>query len=282
MGEEHPTTGIGLCGSLSVAIAMMTHPGLVRHNNEDVVACVLPDRSGIARGALVLVADGMGGHAAGEVASALAADTIRRFFREHGGPPDTMLKAAFAAANDAILERGRADPACAGMGTTCTALALRGDAAFLAHIGDSRAYLLRDGRFEQISEDHSLVAQLVRDGALTREQARRHPQRHVILRALGVEPTAEPAVWPQGLPLRRGDNFVLCSDGLSDLIDDRTIGDTIGRLTPPRACAALIEAALAAGGTDNVSVAVLAVGAAGSPAGDDATTRPRTLLQDPP
>jgi serine/threonine protein phosphatase PrpC len=264
MGEQGATAEIGLSRSLSVAVAMMTHPGLVRQNNEDVVACVLPDegKSAGARGVLALVADGMGGHAAGEVASALAADTIRRLYREREGAPEEVLTAAFAAANEAICRRGKADPACAGMGTTCTALALRAEAAFLAHIGDSRAYLLRERRLRQISEDHSLVAQLVRDGALTPEQAARSPQRHVILRALGTEPAAEPAVWSQGLPLHPGDVFVLCSDGLTDLVDDRTIGDIAGRLAPSAACAALIEAALAAGGIDNVSVGVLAIRAA--------------------
>jgi serine/threonine protein phosphatase PrpC len=262
MGEEYATTEIGLSGSLSVAVAMTTHPGLVRQNNEDVIACIVPDEgeSAASRGLLAIVADGMGGHAAGEVASAIAADTIRRLYSKRDGSPDEVLKAAFAAANEAICRRARADPACAGMGTTCTVLALRGETAFLAHIGDSRAYLLREGRLRQISEDHSLVAQLVRDGALTPEQAAKSPQRHVILRALGTEPAAEPAVWSQGLPLYPGDVFVLCSDGLTDLVDDRTIGDIVGqRLAPSGACAALIEAALAAGGIDNVSVGVLAI-----------------------
>ena len=270
MGEGCATTEIGLAGSLPVAVTMATHPGLVRQNNEDVVACVLPDKEGIetARGVLAIVADGMGGHAAGEVASAIAADTIRRLYYEIEGSPDAVLKAAFAAANEAICRRSRADPACAGMGTTCTVLALRDDAAFLAHIGDSRAYLLREGRLRQISEDHSLVAQLMRDGALTREQAAKSPQRHVILRALGTEPAAEPAVWSQGLPLRPGDVFVLCSDGLTDLVDDCMIGDIVGHLAPVGACAALIEAALAAGGIDNVSVGVLAIGTARPQSGD--------------
>lgn len=258
------TTEFALCGSLSVTVAMLTHPGLVRPNNEDVVACLAPPASGGAagRGVLALVADGMGGHAAGEVAAAIAADTVRRVYCEFQGSPGVVLKAAFAAANEAIWRRSRTDPACAGMGTTCTALALCEDAAFLAHIGDSRAYLLRAGRLRQISEDHSLVAQLVRDGALTPEQAAKSPQRHVILRALGIEPAAEPVVWPQGLPLCPGDIFVLGSDGLTDLVDDAAIGAIAGRLAPSEASAALVEAALAAGGIDNVSVAVLAVGTA--------------------
>ncbi len=284
MSEGRATTGNGPSGSLSVSGAMLTHPGLVRQNNEDVVAYVLPDAGEAAavRGALALVADGMGGHAAGEVASAIAADTIRRLYYARDGAPGDVLQAAFAAANEAIYRRGMADPACAGMGTTCTVLAWRDGAAFLAHIGDSRAYLLRDGRLQQISEDHSLVAQLVRDGALTEEQAAKSPQRHVILRALGTEPIAAPAVWSQGMPLCPGDVFVLCSDGLSDLVDDGTIGGIVGRLAPPEACEALIEAALAAGGRDNVSVGVFAVTATRPRSEDEVTTRPRPLSRDGP
>jgi serine/threonine protein phosphatase PrpC len=260
MAKERATAEIDPLGSLLVTGAMLTHPGLVRQNNEDVVACVFRDQGKTAgRGALALVADGMGGHAAGEVASAIAADTVRRLYYERDGLPGAVLTAAFAAANEAIYRRGMVDPACAGMGTTCTALAWRDGAAFLAHIGDSRAYLLRDLRLRQISEDHSLVAQLVRDGVLTREQAAKSPQRHVILRALGTEPVSEPIVWSQGLPLCPGDVFVLCSDGLTDLIDDDAIGDIVGHLAPAEACAALIDAALAAGGIDNVSVGVFAI-----------------------
>jgi serine/threonine protein phosphatase PrpC len=259
-------------GSLAVIGAVATHPGLVRCNNEDVVLCVLPDAD--ERGTLAIVADGMGGHAAGEVASAIATETIRRLYYERGGSAPEVLAAAFAAANEAIYRRSATDPACAGMGTTCTVLALREDAAFLAHIGDSRAYLLRDSGLHQISEDHSLVAQLVRDGVLTPEQAAKSPQRHIILRALGIEPIAEAAVWSQGLPLRPGDVFVLCSDGLSDLVDDATIGDVVARLAPDEACAALVEAALAAGGRDNVSVGVFAIHAARV---TNAPTHPRPL-----
>jgi protein phosphatase len=278
------TAGIGPSGLLSVIGTMSTHPGLVRHNNEDAVVAVLPDADQRAaeRGALAIVADGMGGHAAGEVASAIAADTIRRLYYQHDGSPAEALQAAFVAANEAIYRRSTTDPACAGMGTTCTVLALREDGAFLAHIGDSRAYLLRNGYLHQISEDHSLVAQLVRDGVLTEGQAAKSPQRHIILRALGTEPTAEPAVWSQGLPLSPGDVFVLCSDGLTDLVDDGTIGDIVARLEPHEACAALIDAALAAGGNDNVSVGVFAIEAARPRSGDNATTRPRPSSRGEP
>lgn len=145
------------------------------------------------------------------------------------------------------------------MGTTCTVLAVRDGMAYLAHIGDSRAYLLRDRKLRQISEDHSLVAQLVRDGAITEEEAVRSPQRHVIVRALGLEPSVKPYISRKGLPLQAGDALLLCSDGLSDLVDDETIATTVARLPPAEACQELLDRALAAGGTDNISVGVFAV-----------------------
>lgn len=265
--------------ALPVSGTMLSHPGCVRELNEDVVAYVLPTDAERAagRGALALVADGMGGHAAGEVASRIAADTLLRLYYQLKGSPPEVLMASFKAANRAIRQHSRANSACAGMGTTCTALALNCDSAYLAHIGDSRAYLLRDGHLKQISEDHSLVAQLVREGSLTEDEAARSPERNVILRALGTEPSIKPSISREGFPLRAGDRFILCSDGLSDLIDNQTIIETVARLVPFDACRALVDAALAAGGTDNVSVGVFVVGdAPGQPAAPR-TTRPIEL-----
>jgi protein phosphatase len=240
---------------------MLSHPGCVREANEDAVAYVLPSAADPAgnHGMLALVADGMGGHAAGEVASRIAADTVVRLYYQLGGSPPDVLAACLAEANRLIRERSEAEAACAGMGTTCTALAVRDDTAFLAHIGDSRAYLLRDRRLRQISEDHSLVAQLVRDGAITEEEAVRSPQRNVIVRALGLEPSVKPYISRKGVPLQAGDALVLCSDGLSDLVDDETIAATVAGLVPAVACQELLDRALAASGTDNISVGVFAV-----------------------
>jgi protein phosphatase len=265
--------------ALSVSGTMLTHPGSVRELNEDVVAYVLPTEAQIAagRGALALVADGMGGHAAGEVASRIAAETVLRLYYQLEGSPPEVLEKCFRAANDAIHKRSQIDPACSGMGTTCTVLALKGGTAFVGHIGDSRAYLLRDGRLKQISEDHSLVAQLVREGALTEEEATRSPERNVILRALGTERSIEPSISREGFPLRAGDVFMICSDGLSDLVDDQVIAETIAGLAPFEACRALVDAALAAGGTDNVSVGVFVAGQANPPAVALRTTRPVEL-----
>jgi protein phosphatase len=231
---------------------------------------------------LALVADGMGGHAAGEVASQIAARTVLRLYYKLEGPPPEILANCLRTANQAIRKRSRTDPDCAGMGTTCTVLAICEGAAYLAHIGDSRAYLLRDGRLRQVSDDHSLVAKLVRDGVLTEEEAAPSPKRNVLLRALGIEASVDPTIWQRGFSLHAGDAFVLCSDGLSDLVDDALIAETVTRLTPFEACYALVDAALAAGGTDNVSVGVFAVGARGPQSELPRTTRPIELSRGAP
>jgi protein phosphatase len=269
---------------LLVTGTMLSHPGCVRELNEDVVAYVLPSDTVSRAGhdMLALVADGMGGHAAGEVASQIAVSTVLRLYYKLDGPPPEILAKCLRTANQAIRKRSRTDPACAGMGTTCTVLALRDGAAYLAHIGDSRAYLLRDGKLRQVSDDHSLVAKLVRDGVLTEEEAARSPKRNIILRALGIEPLVEPTIWQRGFSLQAGDAFVLCSDGLSDLVDDAVIAETVARLSPPEACQALIEAALHAGGTDNVSIGVFAVGDPRPQPEPPRTTRPLELSRGVP
>lgn len=261
--------------ALVLSGAMQSHPGLARPSNEDATAYVLPaPGSAFARnGSLALVADGVGGHAAGEVASRLAADTVRRTFYDRAGTVPDVLGACFEAANRVIHERSRSDPSCAGMATTCTAVAVRDGLAYLAHVGDSRAYLLREGRLRQISQDHSVVADLLRRGTITPEEATRSPYRSLILRALGRAPTVAALVWTEGLRLQPGDRIILCSDGLSDLVDDAAIAHAAATLDPLAACRALVAEALRNGGGDNVSLGVFAVEeqAAASPSPDEAT-----------
>jgi serine/threonine protein phosphatase PrpC len=262
--------------AMQIIGAMRTDPGLVRQLNEDTVAWVTPQDKAIAdsRGSLALVADGMGGHAAGEVASALAADVIRRLYYDLDGPVPKLLAAAFTAANRAILEYAAEHPECKGMGTTCTVLAFRDSQAWLAHIGDSRAYLLRDRELIQLSKDQTLVAKLVSDGTLTQEQADHSPMHNVILQALGTSQQMKPMIGSKGLPLELGDVLILCSDGVSNLVPDAKIADIASRLAPQEACDALIEAALAAGGHDNASLGVFSVTAEADPkAAAEPTTR---------
>lgn len=238
--------------------AMLSHAGRVREHNEDAVLYCIPhpDDSAAQLGVLALVADGMGGHAAGEVASAIAARTIRLLFYKEYVPVANALANAFSVANRLIYEESARNPDYEGMGTTCTAIVVRDQHLWLAHVGDSRAYIVRGGRIHQVSDDHSLVAALVRDGTMTPEDAATSPERNVILQALGTKPAVEPQIWDEGLPLRDGDTIVLCSDGLSDLVDDETIAATVAGHEPIEACQRLVDAALTAGGHDNISAGV--------------------------
>jgi protein phosphatase len=212
------------------------------------------------QGALLLVADGIGGHSAGEVASRMAADIICWQYYETNGLVPDVLRCCFAAANRAIHQRSLDEPGCAGMGTTCTVVAVVENHAYLAHVGDSRAYILRDETMCQISPDHTLVAELVRNGSLTAEEAARSPERHVIIKAMGTRPEVDPCVWTEGMPLRPGDRLVLCSDGLSDLVDDAAIQKIVGQHEPLEACEALIAQAIEGGGYDNISIGVFTLG----------------------
>ena len=247
--------------ALRVDAAMRTHVGRIRTVNEDFVCYVTPPEGdpAAARGSLALVADGMGGHAHGEVASTLAGEVIRRVYYELEGAVADVLAAAFTAAHRAILEWSEQNPECAGMGTTCTALALRDDQAWLAHIGDSRAYLLRQAVLTQLSDDQTLVAQMLRDGVLTAEEAANSPVKNVILQALGDPADIVPVIGSEALALVDGDVLILCTDGLSGMVDDAVIADIAARLPPHDACDALIEAALTAGGDDNISVGVFRI-----------------------
>src|SRR3712207_5675410 len=217
--------------------------GRQRQGNED---------SFFVRSPLFVVADGMGGAQAGEVASATA---VRAF--EDGlpsGPPTEALVRLIASANRTIHDRSRTDVQMAGMGTTLTAAYLaEDDAVVVAHVGDSRCYLLRDGDLVRLTRDHSLVGELVARGKLTEEQAEVHPQRSVITRALGPEPQVDVDV--DVFPARDGDMFLLCSDGLTSMVPETEVRRILsGGLSLERAGRELIQAANAAGGRDNITV----------------------------
>jgi PPM family protein phosphatase len=210
------------------------------------------------KGHLAIVADGLGGHAGGETASRLAVETISRVYYESADSdePHAALERAFLAANRVIHQRARAELPLYGMGTTCTALALCGRRAYCAHVGDSRLYLLRGGESYLMSEDHSAVMDLVRRGMLRREAARHHADRNVLLRALGTRPEITVTCWQKPFPWRAGDVFLLCSDGLYDLVEEAEMLSAAGA-EPAAACAALIELAKERGGHDNITVGVV-------------------------
>lgn len=271
-GPSRPATAPGrpddACApELRIEAAVASDPGCVREVNEDCARIIRPDSpEQLARhGVLAVVCDGMGGHEAGEVASQLAVDTIARHVAADNGDPLAMLPRALQAANRAIFAAADATPARRGMGTTCIALLLRGGLAYGAHVGDSRLYLIRHGELFRMTEDHSAVAQLVRDGIISREEARRHPDRNVISRALGSHRDVQVTGWPQPFAVHPGDTFLLSSDGLHDLVGEAELLATAGGTHPQVACDRLVALARQAGGHDNISVAILAMRAAEDP-----------------
>jgi protein phosphatase len=223
-----------------------SHEGLVRDHNED---------SGFAGPYLQLVADGVGGSAAGEVASATAAYVVSALAgAQWGSDPAELLTRAVSLAYEQLRRGSESDRSRTGMGTTFTALLIDDDRCALGHLGDSRAYLLRDGELSQLTHDHTYVQSLVDSGVITREQARTHPRKNVVVRALETTGTPQPDVLQ--LEIGVGDRFLVCSDGLSDLVEDDVIAACLGEQDPEAAAERLVEAALAAGGTDNVTAVV--------------------------
>lgn len=225
----------------------LSHTGLVRPGNEDYY---LVD---IEQG-LLAVADGMGGHQAGEVASHLALRALRdRLFDGTTGEPLPRILAAAAFANEIVYRSSLSSRERAGMGTTMTAVWVVGTRGFLVHIGDSRAYLFRDGQLQVLTNDHSFVGELVRNGGLTAEEARQHPRRNILTRALGTEGTA--SIDSQEIEFKAGDRLLLCTDGLYEVIPDGEIAAIMShyREVAP-AAQELLRVALERGGPDNVTV----------------------------
>lgn len=253
---------------------MRSDTGRHRPANEDCGQVIRPADAPrrTTKGMLALVADGMGGHAAGEVASRMAADTIRRVYYAHDGRPHQALKDAFEQANRDVHRTAQEDERLRGMGTTCTALVVRNGQAFSAHVGDSRLYLLRQGRLRRLSEDHSLVAEMLREGLLTEDDARHHEDRNVITRALGLRATVDVALWAEPFAVQAGDRFVLCSDGLYDLVDEDDIAAIVAREAPYEAGAQLVDLANARGGYDNITVGVIRI--------DPPETDAKTMARD--
>ncbi len=247
-----------------ITVGILSDMGCHRPDNEDCASYAHPQppRPEARRGLLALVADGMSGHAAGEVASEMAVRIIKRAYYRHYAEPHKALERAFHEANRRIHRTARHNPIYQGMGTTCTSLVLRGNAAYAAHVGDSRLYLVRDDTIYLMTEDHSIVMQMLRQGLIDPEQARQHPDKNVLLRALGTKPRVSVATWEQPLPVKADDRFILCTDGLSDLVQDAEIKAIVLADEPPAACENLIALAKQRGGYDNITVGVLCVKAA--------------------
>lgn len=242
-------------GTRVVEVASLCDLGCVRHNNEDRLdVFVLP-----VGGVLLMVADGMGGHAAGEVAAQIAVDTLSEACAtDWGQSVPKVLQKALVAANSRIRSEGAAKPTQRGMGTTATVLVLTDERSWFAHVGDSRLYRLRNGQLEQMSEDHSLVAEMVRGGLLSPSDAAGHPCRNVIVRALGSDPDICPQISQKPQAVLLDDVYLLCSDGLHDRVNDHEIADLL-EASPATACQTLVNLARERGGPDNISVVVCRV-----------------------
>ncbi len=258
---------------LRVLSSAVTHPGLVRKTNEDSV--LVTDR-------LVAVADGLGGHAAGEVASRIAVDRMREFAAIPDASPDDVL-AAIADANRLINLEAARRPDQAGMGTTLCGVGVvsvgGSQHCIVFNVGDSRVYSYREGVLSQVSVDHSEVQELQAAGRISQQAALRYPRRNVITRCLGSEPSPIPDLWV--FPPVAGERFLVCSDGLTGEVADETITRVLNEhLEPGPAASALLEHALAAGGRDNIAVIVVnldagTIGAHGSGDTADTDTTPR-------
>lgn len=247
--------------------AALTDVGLRRSNNQDSMAVVpaSTDERWRSRGHLFIVADGMGAHAAGELASKLSADIIPLTYHKlHDKPVAESLKQAIQEANHIIHSRGKANLDFEGMGTTTTALVLLPDHALAAHVGDSRLYRLRGSQFQQLSFDHSLVWELTAGGKRTGNISPGHIPRNIITRSLGPNPDVD--VDLEGpFPLQAGDTFLMCSDGLSGQLSDEEIGKVLASLPPKEAAQLLIHLANLRGGPDNITVIVVRVKSFGQP-----------------
>ncbi|MCA1833481.1 MAG: Stp1/IreP family PP2C-type Ser/Thr phosphatase [Actinomycetota bacterium] len=230
---------------MKLRVGASSDVGRSRERNED---------SYLASHPLYVVADGMGGHRGGAVASSMAVEVLSGMpQRDPAGLPERVREA-----NRAVFERQASDRAVAGMGTTVTAAVLDGSTLHLAHVGDSRAYLLRDGELRQLTEDHTLVHRMVQEGKISEEEAHTHPQRSILTRALGVDRDVE--VDELTVDVQEGDHVLLCSDGLTGMMRDESVREILeGHRDPQEAAEMLVDAANRAGGLDNITVVVMAL-----------------------
>jgi PPM family protein phosphatase len=255
-GEERPRLHARL------AIGARTDMGRVRENNEDKFDFLEPDEPAVlaTKGRFYAVADGMGGHQAGQIASELALKTVfRAYYADRTPDVGESLQRAVEEANRYLTDVARMIPERSGMGTTLTGAVVREDELFVVQVGDSRCYLLRDGRMEQVTEDHSWVQEQVRRGTMTLEEAETSPFRNVITRSLGAAPEVEPELFI--IKLEAGDRILLCSDGLTGMVDDGELFELARAGSASVATWNLVDRAVENGGKDNVTVLVLDVGA---------------------
>ncbi len=248
-------------------IGAVTDPGRTRRHNEDAYVVEPP---------LFAIADGMGGAQAGEVASRLATAALKEAGANGGG--ERRIADLIQEANRRVYDRSSSDPNTSGMGTTITVALVEDDRVSFGHVGDSRAYLIRNARMEQLTEDHSLVNELLKTGKLSREEAETHPQRSVITRALGTDPDVDVDTF--SVQAETGDLFLLCSDGLTDMVPEDSILEVVERYREDidGALRALVKAANRGGGQDNITVVAFEI--ADGVLANDGDTREQALPED--
>jgi serine/threonine protein phosphatase PrpC len=245
-------------------VACLTDVGRQRENNEDSCLYWEPrdEAEFLRKGRLAVIADGMGGYEGGQEASRLAVETVREIYSEAAeADPQPALVKAFASAHQRIQDYAETHPELRGMGTTCTAMVIRGRALHFAHVGDSRLYLIRGFVLSRLTRDHSYVGRLVESGIVRAEDAESHPQRHILTAALGSGNEVAADVSQQAVQLQQSDTLVLCTDGLWGLVNEQEVVNTVNEFGPEKCCRALVDMALKRGGPDNITVQIIRVGA---------------------
>jgi PPM family protein phosphatase len=245
-----------------VEVASLSDVGCLRDNNEDRFSYWEPadEKQLQHKGRLAIIADGMGGHEGGQEASRIAVETIQEVYSGSSTEgPRALLISGFQAAHQRILAYSCQNPALQGMGTTCTAVAVIGHDLYYAHVGDSRLYLLRAGKICRLSRDHSYVGRLLEQGVINIEEAASHPQRNILLMALGAGPDVAPESPEQQISLEAADVLLLCTDGLWSLVSDSELNDAMSSGSLKKACQALVQMAKDRGGPDNITIQALRI-----------------------
>ena len=258
-----------------LVVAGLSHKGMIRKDNQDSYGFIEPESPELlkSKGRLFIVADGLGGHRGGRVASKMAVDIIGKlYFSSDKEPIYPALLHALEVGNRSIFETSSKHEELHGMATTCTALVIRDTYLYMAHVGDSRAYMIRNGMIKQISTDHTLVEEMVHSGILNQNEARSHPDSHILTRSLGILQAVEIDILDPPIQLQPGDTMLMCSDGLTVYLEDPEILEVVTRFTPQKACEVLVETANERGGRDNVTVEIVQVAAPGQGSQDHLDT----------
>lgn len=245
--------------SFNIVFGNKTDFGRVRQRNEDYM-----ESFECPFGYVFVVCDGMGGHVGGEIASRLAASTIKNVFLSNPNnltSPSDLIEEGITEANRAVFNKSTEDASLKGMGTTCVVLVIKDGIIFYGHAGDSRLYIIRNSKIYQLTKDHSFVQSLVDQGLLSDSEAENHPRKNEITKALGISPSLTPDIARKGMIVYENDYLILCSDGLSNMVSEREMMETVISTEPFEACNRLVEMANVAGGTDNITIQIVKVAA---------------------